>query len=315
MDRFAQIALILLAGGCLLCGCTSQAGAQIPASDALRRDAEAYAAAQNVSVSEAVLRLRAQDPVGELQAVLLEQEPEAFAGLWIEHDPDYRVFVAVTRDQRCIRGRYIVGGPLADVVEMREAEMTWAELTATQMALMQVLDLVDSRAHTGVDVKENCVLLYASDYQALEAKLGALDLSLPDPVCLVQTGPYAEAPPVDPPPGIVFPRQRPPEGLGAEMTALIVGELLEVDGCLRVGTGGESHLIIWHRNYIVTAAEDGRLQIRNGSGLLVAEVGDVVSMGGGETPAVERVAVTEIPDHCGGPYWIAGSRVERQASE
>ncbi|MGC9522026.1 MAG: hypothetical protein ACP5HG_09115 [Anaerolineae bacterium] len=309
MRKLKLLTLLSVAG--LLFGCTLQAGAQTPASEALRRDAEAYAEAHDVPLDEAIARLRAQDPIGELQAVLQEQEPDAFAGLWIEHEPEYKVVVAVTRDERRIYRRYVAAGPLEDKVEMREAERTLAELSAAQVALHQALNEVDSRADSGIDVQANCVSLYVADPEALLTQLDAAGLSLPDPVCIEETGPYAEAPPLDTPPGVVFPRQRPPEGLAAEMTALLIGDLVEVDGCLRVaGEGDESYLVIWPYDHTVTAAEDGTLQIRNGEGVVVAEVGDSVRMGGGTSPSAEQATETEIPERCSGPYWIAGSSIE-----
>jgi hypothetical protein len=289
-----------------------QTAAQPPVSDALRRDAQAYAESHNVPLDEAIWRLRTQDPVGELQAVLQEKEADVFGGLWIEHEPVYKVIVLVTQGQRRIERRYVRGGPLADVAEVREAEWTLETLTAAQVELMQILEAVGSRAQTGIDVRGNCVALYTTDPEAFLKEIEASGLTLPGPVCIVDTGPYAEAPPVEPPPGIVFPRQHPPEGLREEMAALLIGELVETDGCLRVGDENRSHLIIWPYDHTVTAAADGTLQIRDGSGAVVAHAGDVVRMGGGEVPAVESLTSTEIPDRCGGPYWLAGSGIEAE---
>jgi hypothetical protein len=290
--------------------CASASRAGPPVSDALRRDAEAYAEAQVVSLDEAIRRLRQQDPVGELNAVLREREGRVFGGLWIQHQPEYKVIVLVTRDRRRIRRRYVRGGPLEETVEIRQAERTLEALHTIQQETMGILEEIDSRADTGIDVKRNCVSLFVADPESLQAELDAGGIALPDHVCIEPTGPYAEAPPLDPPPNIIFPRQRPPEGLRVEMMALMIGELREQDGCLRVGKEGQSHLIIWPYDHTVTAAEDGTLQIRDGSGAVVAEVGDVVRMGGGEVPSAGDYASQEIPDRCGGPYWLAASDIK-----
>lgn len=108
-------------------GCTTESSVGPPVSDALQRDAEAYAEAQNVPLDEAIRRLRLQDPVGELNAVLQEQEAGVFGGLWIQHEPEYQVIVLVTgdaADQERIRRRYVQGGPLEETVEIREAGVT-----------------------------------------------------------------------------------------------------------------------------------------------------------------------------------------------
>lgn len=302
--------LVLLVLLPILPACTTESSAGPPVSDALRRDAEAYADVQGVSLDEAIRRLRQQDPIGELNAVLREREGDVFGGLWIQHEPEYKVVVLVTRDRRRIRRRYVRGGPLEDTVEIRQAETTLEELHTIQQETMGILEEFGSRANTAIDVKRNCVSLFVADPESLQAELDAAHVKLPDHVCIESTGPYAESPPLDPPPNIVFPRQHAPEGLRVEMMALLIGELREDDGCLRVGEEGQSHLIIWPYDHTVTAAEDGKLQIRDGGGAVVAEVGDIVRMGGGEVPTAERHTQVEIPDRCGGSYWLAASEIE-----
>ncbi len=120
--------LVLLVLLPILPACTTESSAGPPVSDALRRDAEAYAEAQGVSLDEAIRRLRQQDPIGELNAVLQEREGDIFGGLWIQHQPEHKVIVLVTADQRRIRRRYVRGGPLEETVEIRHAEATLEEL-------------------------------------------------------------------------------------------------------------------------------------------------------------------------------------------
>jgi hypothetical protein len=295
--------------------CAAGASAGPPVSDGLLQDAEIYAEDRDIPLEEAIRQLRLQDPIGELNAVLQEREADVFGGLWIQHEPDYRVIVLVTGDSERIRRRYVAGGPLEGEVEIREAEATLEELEAAQTATMRILGVIGSRADSGIKVEENCVSVFVADPEALQADLDAAGTALPEQVCIEATGPYAEAPPLDPPPGIVFPRQHPPEGLRAEMAALLIGGLLEEDGCLRVGEPDESHLVIWPYDHTVTAAEDGTLEVRDGSGQVVARVGDVVRLGGGQVPTAEDATPTEIPERCGGPYWIASSEVSSATLE
>ncbi|MEA3377059.1 MAG: hypothetical protein U9R72_12775 [Chloroflexota bacterium] len=310
MREIAAAGVVLLLVALVAAACATDAGAGPAVSEALRRDAKSYAEDYGVPLDEAIERLRDQDPVGELNAVLEEQEGDVFGRLWIEHEPEYRVVIAVTEDPRRIRRRYVEGGPLEDVVELQEVETTLQELTDAQAETMEMLREVGSRADLGTDVRENCISLYVADPAELQSRLEAAGLELPDAVCITPTGPYAEAPSLDPPPGVVFPRQHPPEGLRVEMSALLIGELIEEDGCLRVGDVGQSNLVIWPYDHTVTAGEDGRLAIRDGNGTVVARLGDVVRLGGGQVPTVENATPMEVPDHCGGPYWLAASEIE-----
>lgn len=308
--RTAATYVLILILVLLVSACTTGAAAGPAVSEALQRDARAYAEDHGIPLDEAIERLRNQDPIGELSAVLEEQEAGVFGGLWIEHEPEYRIVVALTKDERRVQRRYVEGGPLEDIVEIREVAVSLRELADARDQTMRLLQEVGSRADISTDVRENCVSLYSADPALLNDRLEAAGLELPGPVCIVPTGPYPAAPPLDPPPGIVFPRQHPPEGLRVEMSALLVGELVEEHGCLRVGEPGHTNLVIWPYDHTVTATEDGQLQIHDGTGAVVARQGDVVRMGGGQAPSAEIATPIEIPDRCTGPYWIAARDIE-----
>jgi hypothetical protein len=76
---------------------SASVGAGAGEPDALRVDAESYAARFGVDVDEALRRLRLQEAVGELNARLQAEHPETFAGLTIEHQPQFAVVARFTR--------------------------------------------------------------------------------------------------------------------------------------------------------------------------------------------------------------------------
>jgi len=47
-----------------------------------------------------------RDSIGAINAVLQEKEADTFAGLWIQHRPDYRVVVAFTRNTAATLAKY-----------------------------------------------------------------------------------------------------------------------------------------------------------------------------------------------------------------
>jgi hypothetical protein len=63
-------------------------------------DAESYAKHMGVSLDEALRRFRIMDTAGILQADISVNEAETFAGLWIEHSPEFRVIVLFIRNPR-----------------------------------------------------------------------------------------------------------------------------------------------------------------------------------------------------------------------
>jgi hypothetical protein len=86
--------------------------AQAP-SQALIDDATAYAAQYGVSVDEGIRRFVLVRAAGDLESALLAEESATFAGLWIQHEPEFRVVVRFT--DRTAEGRLktrIAGGAL-----------------------------------------------------------------------------------------------------------------------------------------------------------------------------------------------------------
>jgi len=53
-----------------------------------------YSKAMSVSVDEAKRRFAIQDAAGVFQRELAEELGDSFVGVWIEHEPEFRVFVA-----------------------------------------------------------------------------------------------------------------------------------------------------------------------------------------------------------------------------
>jgi hypothetical protein len=112
-----------------------------------------------------------------------------------------------------------------------------------------------------------------------------------------------------PMPQVAFPRQGP--GERDVMEALLVGELAEINSCLRVKSSEipEEYLPIWPAGFRLSSSSNP-LQVLNETGEVVAQVGQEVRLGGGEVPndVVQEVAQLEepLPADCSGPYWVVG---------
>ena len=91
------------------------------------------------------------------------------------------------------------------------------------------------------------------------------------------------------------------------MEALVEGELVLENGCLRAKTqDGSSLLLIWPQRFKLNA--DGRdTRISDDSGLSLS-IGEVVRIGGGEAKLARVQSLVEqpLPNDCPGPYWIVG---------
>ena len=115
---------------------------------------------------------------------------------------------------------------------------------------------------------------------------------------------------------VYFPRQEPVNGERESMTALLIGELVQVTGCLRVNANHSdtSYLPVWPPDFTLSV-EDNIIQVLDREGQVVARVGEEVYMDGGEIGSVVFLAegVREsLPSDCPGPYWIVGDTVHEQ---
>ncbi len=133
----------------------SRNGAAETPVDALREDAAVYAATYGVSVDEALRRLQLQAAASELNTRLQASHPETFAGLSIEHQPEFRVVARFTRG-----GAQVLAGAVADPALARVAVAEHAAIPLVQLRRRAeaVYDRLRGRgidAAVSVDVRAN----------------------------------------------------------------------------------------------------------------------------------------------------------------
>lgn len=282
----------------------------------LNPDVLSYAEDVGISAEEAAGRLALDDSIGELQASLLTNEAGSFAGLWLEHEPAYKVVVAFAGvDGEEVIRPYLQNYPaLVDVIEIRTVTYTWAELEAAQQEAFAIVAQLDPMSIAGgIDVKENRVFLTVGNPDLFLEAVADAGHTLP-PMVVVEpidpdnipesnSGGLTEYTAIDNQ-TIYFPRQAPAV---AGMGALLEGTLiLDENGCLRVQHESvpltEAPVIIWHYDFSLEInGED--IVILNGDGEPVGRVGEWTRMGGGES---RTVVEPEMPEACPGPYWILG---------
>ncbi|HEY0165164.1 MAG TPA: hypothetical protein VGB39_07300, partial [Sphingomicrobium sp.] len=136
------------------------ASAQQPAGERKSRAAETYASRYNVSYEEARRRLKFQTQGGELDARLAEQEKETFGGLYIEHEPAFRVVVKFTGTKAASTlAKYTQDPAYVPAV----AETAYSTLLDIQNSLASTLKPLNIKAWTDIDIKTSRVKLYVPD--------------------------------------------------------------------------------------------------------------------------------------------------------
>jgi streptogrisin C len=139
---------------------------------ALLEDAGSYAERYRVSLDEAVRRLRLQSEVGELGAALAGEEQASFAGLWIEHEPTFRVVLSATDRAALLRSLPELDS-MMDEVEVRSARWTLADLENQHAAARAVANRMGLVVDSDINVRENRVELYVVGDQEISRLRGA----------------------------------------------------------------------------------------------------------------------------------------------
>jgi len=152
----------------------------------LVEDAKIYASDVGIDLDEAVRRLQLQDSAGKLNDELTAKEQDTFAGLWIQHKPEFRIIVQFTRDGEKTVQPYIEKGPLADIIEVRSAKVTLAELETIQTTGLPIISKLGIPVDSGINVFENRVEIYVVERERLDDALRKANIQLPDSVTVIK---------------------------------------------------------------------------------------------------------------------------------
>ena len=278
---------------------------------ALQADAAEYARQTGVSQEEAQRRLRLQNEFGGLNGLLQSEQSQTFAGLWIQHEPEYRLVVAFTQDGEQTLQPYLEGKSWAELVEIKSFSHSLAELKAAQWQTMKTARTLNIPIYSGIDERENRVNVVVGNPELFLEEVHAAGLELPEPVevaaidpdnltdrlrGVVETyqGPDGQT--------IYLPKQAPSN---TYMLALLEGRLiLDENGCLRVeDQSGEARLILWRSDFELQVGNEG-IEILDDEGQVAARVDEEVRVGGGEGMLD---AIPGMPlEACPGPYWSMG---------
>jgi hypothetical protein len=278
---------------------------------AAQQDAEAYSKRFGVSKDEALQQLGTQDEIGELNATLEREQAETFSGLWIQHEPKYRIVVAFTRDGEQIIQPYLNHKSWANQVEIHTFPHSLAELKTAQQRVSQVAETLGIPITSSVSVMDNRVTVQVGNPDLFREAVRAAGQTLPDLVDIVANDPNhltdTLRSQVETYSGtewqtIYFPRQAP---TNVYLTALMEGTLiLDSNGCLRVKVEqGDAPLVLWRYGFTLQVDGD-RVEVQNDRGQAVARVGEPVRMGGGSAPNLvdNRLSIATCP----GPFWALG---------
>lgn len=180
--RHLSVALVVLG---LIIASTAPAIGQtssLDTNDPLVQDAQVYASDQGISLEEAVRRLQIIRAEPDLEAKLIANEGKTFAGLWVQHQPAFRIVVQFTRNGEQTIQPYIKNGPWAAIVEVRHVPHSFAKLRADQDRAVRTIRGLGLKVGADIDLVHSRVKVSVPDRMQLEAALQRAGVQLPDTV-------------------------------------------------------------------------------------------------------------------------------------
>jgi streptogrisin C len=164
-----------------------------PPNKGLLQDATAYAEQNKVSQDEALRRLSFQSEIGRLEETLIQQEP-GFAGLWIEHEPQFRLVVRFQDASAEGRLRTRVAGTALEKLplEVRRASSSLNALEKRRAAMAKRAKQLGLQVDTDINVKENRVEMYTSRGQTLRAAIAKERASSPERIEVLEVPELAQ---------------------------------------------------------------------------------------------------------------------------
>lgn len=135
----------------------------LPAAVSEVFDARAYAAEFNVNVREARRRLRAQNQMSGITDLLRRGSGKRFAGLWIEHQPQFRLVVSLVGKRRAPAGLVAAlassGTPMPVFFQTGAAASQADLLAVVRSSVPDFLAALPGLAGTDVDVRTGAIVL------------------------------------------------------------------------------------------------------------------------------------------------------------
>ena len=198
VSSIVLVLVLILIGAFIVVNAQGQDSSGKPAldnKDTVLYDAQIYASNNNVSTEEALRRFQVQDIAGKLDGELSKNETGTFAGLWVEHTPEFKVVVQFTRDSEEIIRPYLKQYlELADIVEVRPANVSLANLQRDQADASSSVGTSGIRVPSEIDVHENSVKLYLAkaDKSRFDDALQRKEIRLPDTVRVITVDALAE---------------------------------------------------------------------------------------------------------------------------
>ncbi len=155
--------------------------------NALQRDTAWYANEFGLSYDEAEYRLSLLDGFRLLQQVLREKEAATFGGLWLQHEPSFKVYIRFTNDGEEAIARYLGDNPLKDfVVIVKNSANSLESLIETQTEVAATLHKLNLEFDHDIKVQTGRMQIFVKDIGLFHSQLDKASTTLPATVDIIE---------------------------------------------------------------------------------------------------------------------------------
>ncbi|WP_394751710.1 S1 family peptidase [Crenothrix sp.] len=141
-------------------------------------DTITYALDRGISYEEGSRRFALRNKIENLEEKLTRDNPDTFAGLWLEHTPEFKIVVQFVGEPKKDISTYL-SKELTAITEVRQAEVSLADLERVRTeALDAVANEGDIPIESDIDVRKNRVELYVTDENHLRSNRAIQDMGL-----------------------------------------------------------------------------------------------------------------------------------------
>ncbi|MCW1431604.1 hypothetical protein [Novosphingobium sp. JCM 18896] len=242
-------------------------------------------------------------------SAVTEQEASTFAGLWIEHQPKYRVVVAFTRDAARTLSKY-TRDPLFEPLD--RPGPTLAALRATQERLTRELTAINARPSYSSSSEQTgrveIGLAVEADIVRSAQKAGRInipgyvDLIPPRPLRFNVPPPFAGDARLH-----AFPRAYYRRGELSTMMPSSKRKIIVYEGCLSLQGEDGPRTILWSNEAAVDRSQNGVIAIVDRENGARVAVGEDAALESSAIPKGWSEPVIDTDPRCPGPYMFIAS--------
>lgn len=169
-------------------------------SEVLQSIAENIAPQLNISVEEAIRRLKYQDMIDFPVETVMKEDVDTFGGSWLQQEGEFRFVITATRDVEKLAEKYhVFEQPWADVVELRTVKyslnqlMQDLEIVAT--ITQKIEDIAKKEQSTGLlrggglEMTENSISIETTDLKKMQQIMQDHQLVFPQSVIFIEVDP------------------------------------------------------------------------------------------------------------------------------